>query len=109
MRRRRQFWNCAVDNNRIGQLLSTAQFYGKILKKNIFAAVWVVENVCWITTGENFRFACICGGAIAREAAMGKYVRSSKVGIVLRITTTQDGETDLGRSGGTGNCACDNN
>lgn len=33
MRRRRQFWNCAVDNNRIGQLLSTAQFYGKILKK----------------------------------------------------------------------------
>lgn len=40
---------------------------------------------------------------------MGKYVRSSKVGIVLRITTPQDGETDLGRSGWTGNCAYDNN
>ena len=61
------FWKCAVDNNRIGQLLSTAQFYGKILKKIFFAAVWVVENVCWITTGEDFRFACICGGAIAGE------------------------------------------
>ena len=44
-----------------------------------------------------------------RRAAMGKYVRSSKVGTVLRITTPQDGETDLGRSGWTGNCACDNN
>ena len=43
------------------------------------------------------------------RAAMGKYVRSSKVGIVLQITTPQDGETDLGRSGWTGNCACDNN
>ena len=70
-----------------------------------------MENVCWITTGENFRFACICGGAIAREEGgrWEKYVRSSKVGIVLRITTPQDGETDLGRSGCTGNCACDNN
>ena len=76
MRRKRQFWNCAVDNNRIGQLLSTAQFYGKILKKIFLRWCGSGENVCWITTGENFRFACICGGAIAREEGRDGKIRA---------------------------------
>lgn len=99
-----------MDNNRIGQLLSTAQFYGKILKKIFCGGVGRGKCVLDNNRGEfslclHLRWSDCQRG----RAAMRKYVRSSKVGIVLRITTPQDGETDLGRSGGTGNCACDNN